>query len=400
MYQRIGAAAYKTDIENTVKLCNAVGNPQNNFKTIHVAGTNGKGSVSHALSAIFQANGYKTGLYTSPHLVDFRERIRIDGKKINKKFICNFIKNHKTDIEEINPSFFEVTVALAFLYFAEKNADIAIIETGLGGRLDSTNIITPELSVITNISFDHTALLGNTIEKIAFEKAGIIKKNIPVVIGETQTDTVNIFKQKAAENNSEIFFADKIKSLKNLKITSDLKGDYQKKNMLTVLQCVEVLKKHGYDLKDEKNNYALRNIKKISGLRGRWEITGKIPLTICDTAHNEAGLKLVFSQLLTLKFEKLHIVFGVVNDKETLNYWSFLPKKAFYYFCTPDIPRGRDSQNLAIEAKNFGIKGNAYKNVNDALKAAKENASKNDVIFIGGSTFTVADYLSNLEMNK
>ncbi|NUM31928.1 MAG: bifunctional folylpolyglutamate synthase/dihydrofolate synthase [Bacteroidetes bacterium] len=400
MYQRIGAAAYKTDIENTVKLCNLLYNPQNSFKCIHVAGTNGKGSVSHALAAVFQANGYKTGLYTSPHLVDFRERIRINGKKISKNFVCGFINKYKIEIEEINPSFFEVTVALAFNYFAKKDIDIAIIETGLGGRLDSTNIITPELSVITNISFDHTALLGNTLEKIAKEKAGIIKKNTPVVIGETQNQIADIFKEKAMENSSEIFFADKNINFKNLKISSDLKGDYQKKNMNTVWQCIEILKQKGYKLNDSKNIYAIKNIKKLTGLRGRWEIISKKPLTICDTAHNEAGLRLVINQLLKMEFDKLHIVFGVVNDKETFKYWGFLPKNAIYYFCKPEIPRGRDSHSLYDEAKRNGIIGKTFENTVNAANHAIEVAGKNDVIFIGGSTFTVADYLCFHEKKK
>lgn len=393
MYQRIGAVAYKTDLTNTIKLCKITGNQHENIKTIHIAGTNGKGSVSHALAAVFQNCGYKTGLYTSPHLVDFRERIKINGKYISKKFVCDFINKYFNEIEEINPSFFEVTVAITFCYFAEKKIDIAIIETGLGGRLDSTNIINPLLSVITNISYDHTNLLGNTLEKIAFEKAGIIKKNIPVVIGETQNETKDVFVNKANDNNAEIYFADENESLKNREIISDLQGDYQKQNMKTVLQCVEVLKKQGFKFNDKKVSSALKNIKKLTGLHGRWEILEYKPLLICDTAHNQAGLKIVVNQLLNLKYNKLHIVFGVVNDKETSEYWNFLPQNAIFYFCKPNVPRGRDAIELAKEAKENGFLGKTFEKTEDAVNFAKLSADKNDVIFIGGSTFTVADYL-------
>ncbi|MCC6721435.1 MAG: bifunctional folylpolyglutamate synthase/dihydrofolate synthase [Bacteroidia bacterium] len=400
MFQRIGSAAYKTDLINTIRLCEVTGNPYQQLKTIHIAGTNGKGSISHAISAIFQKSGFKTGLYTSPHLVDFRERIKINGKFISKKYVRDFVNEYYKEIEEINPSFFEVTVAMAFKYFKEKKVDIAIIETGLGGRLDSTNIITPLLSVISNISFDHTALLGNTLQEIAFEKAGIIKENVPVVIGETQESIKEIFINKALECNSSIFFADKNLSLYNKKIESDLKGDYQQRNMLTVLQCVEVLNERNFKLEKSIVNNALKNIKKLTGLRGRWDILSEKPMVICDTAHNEAGLKVVFNQIGNINFKKLHIVFGVVNDKDTKMYWDFLPSNAYYYFCKPDIPRGREAKSIANEAMEKGIKGLIFNSVLEAVIYAKSIANANDLIFIGGSTFTVADYYTAIENNK
>lgn len=400
MFQRIGSAAYKTDLINTIRLCEVTGNPYQQLKTIHIAGTNGKGSISHAISAIFQKSGFKTGLYTSPHLVDFRERIKINGKFISKKYVRDFVNEYYKEIEEINPSFFEVTVAMAFKYFKEKKVDIAIIETGLGGRLDSTNIITPLLSVISNISFDHTALLGNTLQEIAFEKAGIIKENVPVVIGETQESIKEIFINKALECNSSLFFADKNLKLYNTKIESDLKGDYQQNNMLTVLQCVEVLNERNFKLEKSIVNNALKNIKKLTGLRGRWDILSEKPLLICDTAHNEAGLKVVFNQIGNINFKKLHIVFGVVNDKDTKMYWDFLPSNAYYYFCKPDIPRGREAQSIANEAMEKGIKGVIFNSVLEAVNFAKSVAKANDLIFIGGSTFTVADYYTAIENNK
>ncbi len=397
MYHQIGAAAYKPGLTNTILFCNALGNPELKFKSIHVAGTNGKGSTSHALAAVFQQHGYKTGLYTSPHLVDFRERIRINGQMIPKQNVVDFIDAHRNTIESISPSFFEVTVGMAFDYFAKEKVDIAIIETGIGGRLDSTNIINPILSVITNISFDHTDLLGDTLQKIALEKAGIIKPKTHVVIGETQEEIKNVFIKKAFENNSEIFFADTNPSYFNTIISTDLPGDFQQKNMITVMQAVEVLKESGFALSKFEVARALQNIKGLTGLRGRWEICGNNPFIVCDTGHNQAGLQVAMNELSKVKYKKLYMVFGVVNDKNTQSFWPLLPKNATYLFCTPSIPRGRNDTNLCEEASQNGINGKAYGTVINAFNAAIEMANPEDAIFIGGSTFVVADYLSSIK---
>ncbi len=397
MYHRIGAAAYKNDLTNTIALCQHLSNPQTQFKAIHVAGTNGKGSTSHALAAIFQHHGYKTGLYTSPHLIDFRERIKIDGKMIPESEVIDFVVGNSEAIESIGPSFFEATVGLAFHYFAKEKVDIAIIETGLGGRLDSTNIITPELSVITNISYDHTDMLGKTLGEIAFEKAGIIKPNIPVVIGETNPNTQNIFIDKAAKSNSQIYFADQNTTYFNTEIDTDLMGDYQQKNMMTVMQSVEVLKILGYPLSIFKVAQALQNVKGYTGLRGRWEILSTQPFVVCDTGHNYAGIEAAMSELKKINAPKCYIVFGVVNEKETEHIWELLPKHAIYLFCTPSIPRGRNAENLRDEAERHGLRGEFYANVMQACSKAQELASSDDAIYIGGSTFVVADYLTYLE---
>jgi dihydrofolate synthase/folylpolyglutamate synthase len=413
MFTRIGAVALKKDIHNTVKLCAAIDNPQTKFKSIHIGGTNGKGSTSHMLAAIFQKAGYKTGLYTSPHLKDFRERIRINGKMIPKSTVTNFVKSQKQNIKEIEPSFFEVTVAMAFDYFAKEKVDIAIIEVGLGGRLDSTNIITPELSVITNISLDHTNILGDTLQEIAFEKAGIIKPQIPVVIGEQQAKSAPVFLKSAKTNNTQIVFAEtelrisdsakkhnkpklniyKAEQLlfKNLKI--DLTGNYQLKNIKTVIQSVLILRENGYKLPNEAIYSALKNVKKITGLQGRWQTLSKKPLVICDTGHNKAGLTEVLKNIANTPHQRLHMVIGMVKDKDIDGVLALLPKKANYYFCAPALERALPAADLAQKASKFSLTGQAYKSVKNALAQAKVNAKNNDLIFVGGSTFVVAEIL-------
>ena len=385
MYQRSGIAAYKKDIGNIIKACKILNNPQKKIKTIHIAGTNGKGSTAHMLASILQEAGYKTGLYTSPHLKDFRERIKINGKTIDKKYIINFIKENQLEFEKINMSFFEFTVAMAFNYFTESKVDIAIIETGLGGRLDSTNIINPELSIITNIGLDHTNLLGNTIEKIAFEKAGIIKKNIPIIIGRKQDKTKEIFKSIAKEKNAKLYYNDNPKN-----ITTDVKGDYQNENIGTAIKAIEVL---NWNISNEQINKGINNIIKNTGLEGRWQKLSENPLTICDVGHNEDGIKNILRQIEKTKFNKLHFIFGSVNDKVLTNVFKLLPKKAKYYFCAAKIDRALQTNILKQRAEEFNLYGDEFSSVNQAYINAKENASKDDLIFIGGSTFIVAEVL-------
>ena len=385
MYQRSGIAAYKKDIGNIIKACKLLNNPQKKIKTIHIAGTNGKGSTAHMLASILQESGYKTGLYTSPHLKDFRERIKINGKTIDKKYIINFIKENQLEFEKINMSFFEFTVAMAFNYFTESKVDIAIIETGLGGRLDSTNIINPELSIITNIGLDHTNLLGNTIEKIAFEKAGIIKKNTPIIIGRKQDKTKEIFKSIAKEKNAKLYYNDNPKN-----ITTDVKGDYQNENIGTAIKAIEVL---NWNISNEQINKGINNILKNTGLEGRWQKLSENPLTICDVGHNEDGIKNILRQIEKTKFNKLHFIFGSVNDKVLTNVFKLLPKKAKYYFCAAKIDRALQTNILKQRAEEFNLYGDEFSSVNQAYINAKENASKDDLIFIGGSTFIVAEVL-------
>jgi len=385
MYQRSGIAAYKKDIGNIIKACKILNNPQKKIKTIHIAGTNGKGSTAHMLASILQEAGYKTGLYTSPHLKDFRERIKINGKTIDKKYIINFIKENQLEFEKINMSFFEFTVAMAFNYFTESKVDIAIIETGLGGRLDSTNIINPELSIITNIGLDHTNLLGNTIEKIAFEKAGIIKKNTPIIIGRKQDKTKEIFKSIAKEKNAKLYYNDNPKN-----ITTDVKGDYQNENIGTAIKAIEVL---NWNISNEQINKGINNILKNTGLEGRWQKLSENPLTICDVGHNEDGIKNILRQIEKTKFNKLHFIFGSVNDKVLTNVFKLLPKKAKYYFCAAKIDRALQTNILKQRAEEFNLYGDEFSSVNQAYINAKENASKDDLIFIGGSTFIVAEVL-------
>jgi len=413
MFTRIGAAAMKKDLHNTIALCNHLSNPQDKFKTIHVAGTNGKGSTSHMLAAVLQKAGYKTGLYTSPHLKDFRERIRVNGEIISESYVVDFTEKEKDLIEEISPSFFEVTVAMAFAYFEEQQVDIAVIEVGLGGRLDSTNIILPELSVITNISFDHTNLLGNTLQEIAYEKAGIIKPGIPVVIGEKQDESYPVFTEKAATTNSELIFANTelhnsdTRREKTELVTSvyhgssllykdlrlDLTGTYQLKNVLTVIQSVLTLNKIGFNIPDEAVYAALAHTVEITGLQGRWQTIGTNPLIICDTGHNIAGINEVLENIQATPHEQLDIVIGMLKDKDVSSVLQLLPKTAKYYFCQPLLERALPAQELATQAEKFGLNGQVYETVHQALDAAKTDAAINDLIFVGGSTFVVAEVL-------
>jgi dihydrofolate synthase/folylpolyglutamate synthase len=413
MFTRVGAAALKKDLHNTIAFCEKLGRPEKKFKSIHIGGTNGKGSTTHMLAAILQQAGYKTGLYTSPHLKDFRERIRVNGKMTPKSFVKEFVKTQKTAIKEIEPSFFEVTVAMAFDYFAKEKVDIAVIEVGLGGRLDSTNIITPELSVITNISLDHTNILGDTLPEIAFEKAGIIKKNIPIVIGEKQEETEAVFLKKAAAENAKISFADKVLHLENIRTSSgyltvdvykqnqllypniklDLTGGHQLKNIVTVIAAVLQLKEVGFIISDETIYSALKNVKRLTGLQGRWQTLAKKPLTICDTGHNKAGLTEVIHNIAATLHQNLHFVIGMVKDKDISGVLAILPKDATYYFCQPNLERAVTSEELSSQAKNFGLQGNTFSTVAAAYQSAKSNAKSNDLIFIGGSTFVVAEIL-------
>ncbi|MFD1615583.1 bifunctional folylpolyglutamate synthase/dihydrofolate synthase [Gelatiniphilus marinus] len=390
MYQKQGKSAFKKDLSNTLKLAEHLNRPEHKFKSIHVAGTNGKGSTSHMLASVLQEAGYKVGLYTSPHLKDFRERIKINGKEVGKQFVIGFIKRNKAFFEANALSFFEMTVGMAFKYFSKEKVDIAVVEVGLGGRLDSTNIITPELSVITNIGIDHSQFLGNTLEAIAFEKGGIIKPNIPVVIGETQKETQSVFKDLAKKNNSNITFADQEIS-ENYK--TDLLGSYQSKNIKTVIQAVKELKNKDYKISEENIKQGLLKVINNTGLLGRWQVLNEKPKVVCDTGHNREGLQYVMHQLLNENFNQLHIVFGVVNDKDTSSIADLLPKNASYYFCKPDIPRGMDAYKLQKALCKFNLKGNAYNSVSEAYKMALKQADLNDLIFVGGSTFVVAEII-------
>lgn len=391
MYQTQGASAYKKDLTNTILLVNHLNNPQEKIKCIHVAGTNGKGSTSHMLASILQEAGYKVGLYTSPHLKDFRERIKINGVTVSENFVCDFINTHKVFFEENDMSFFEMSVGLAFDYFAKEKVDIAIIEVGLGGRLDATNIITPLVSVITNIGIDHTQFLGNTLEAIAGEKAGIIKPNIPVVIGEYTTETQPIFLAKAKANQAEIYFAS---DLISEEFPSDLMGDYQTHNKKTVLQTIAVLNSQKeFKIFQEDIKSGLLQVVKNTGLQGRWQQLGDSPKVICDTAHNKNGLEIVMYQIQKEKFDTLHIVLGVVNDKDLDEVLPLFPKNAIYYFCKPNIPRGLDAAILYQKATTFGLHGEVFNSVSEAYKKALQIASKSDFIYIGGSTFVVAEIL-------
>ena len=386
IYQRNGVIAYKKDINNIISATKILKDPHKKFRNIHIAGTNGKGSIAHMLSSIFQEAGYKVGLYTSPHLKDFRERIKINGKMISQKKVIDFVKKYKYDFEKINLSFFEFTVALAFNYFAKEKIDIGIIETGLGGRLDSTNIILPELSIVSNIGIDHTNLLGNTIEKIAREKAGIIKSKTPVIIGRNQKKIRKILIDVANKKNTTL----KYSSPHNYQ--TDLNGNYQKENINTVVTAILELQKVGWKIKNKDIQNGLLNTKKNTGILGRWQKLKEKPLIICDIAHNKDGINAIIKQLKKQKYNNLHIVFGTVNDK-SLDILSLLPKDAKYYFCKPNIPRGLNEVILQNSASRKKLKGKCYHSVKNALKAAKINANKEDLIFIGGSTFIVAEIL-------
>jgi dihydrofolate synthase/folylpolyglutamate synthase len=378
-------------LDRVERFLDELGNPHLNLPAvIHVAGTNGKGSTSHMLASVLQEAGYNVGLYTSPHLKDFRERIRINGKVISKQFVVDFIKRNKAFFESHSLSFFEMTVGMAFDYFAKQKVDIAVIEVGLGGRLDSTNIITPELSVITNIGFDHMQILGDTLQKIAGEKAGIIKRNIPVVIGETQNETESVFKSKAKDTNSPIYFADRLieKSLE-----SDLKGFYQKHNIKTVLQSVRVLQDSQFRISQSALKKGLLNVTKNTGLKGRWQVLGHNPKIVCDTAHNKEGLSYIIKQLKSETFNNLHIVFGVVNDKDLSSIMTLLPKRATYYLCKPDVQRGLGVKELELVFNKHKLTCQSYESVNEAFNNAKLNAHKDDLIYVGGSTFVVAEII-------
>ena len=410
MFSRIGAAAFKKDLTNTLKLCEFLDIPQDKFKSIHVAGTNGKGSVSHMLAAILQTAGFKTGLYTSPHLKDFRERIKIDGEYISKEFVVDFTERIKPLIEEIEPSFFEITVAMAFEYFAQEKVDIAVIEVGLGGRFDSTNVIVPELSIITNIGWDHMNMLGNSLDKIAFEKAGIIKKNIPVIVGEVLPETENVFTEIAKEKKSPLFIASEkrkvanwdwkdhelIVELEQLHKTDhkfyhlDLLGLYQLKNLITALEACSQLQSE-WKLNDEIIQKALKQVKKMTGLHGRWEVIHKDPLVILDVAHNEDGFKQLAEQIEVTDHNNLHIIIGMVKDKEIERILSLLPKHAHYYFTRAQIPRAMSEDELAVKATIAGLNGESFSEVNAALQAALNKAHKDDLILVCGSVFLVGE---------
>jgi dihydrofolate synthase/folylpolyglutamate synthase len=419
MFSRIGAAAYREDFHNTIALCDALDNPQTKFNCIHIAGTNGKGSTSHMLAAILQQAGYKTGLYTSPHLKDFRERIKINGEMISEAFVVEFVERNKKLSEAIEPSFFELTVAMAFDYFNRQQVDIAVIETGLGGRLDSTNIITPILSIITNIGYDHMNILGDTLEKIAAEKAGIIKPAVPVVIGEYLPETKAIFLNKAAECKAPIHFAQDEYAVTNIETTAqqlncavtsaaqqvtenfslDLNGLYQTKNLQTVLCAEGILINEGFYIKNEAEKFALAHVKKLTGLQGRWDVIAEHPLVVLDVAHNEDGIRQVLAQ--TSQFlmpskdvglqKKLHFVIGMVKDKEVSKVLSMLPKDATYYFTNAHIPRAMAAADLQLKAAEYGLTGNYFDNVNEAILAAKKQADPNDMIVVCGSVFLVGE---------
>ncbi len=417
MYSRIGSAAYKEDLDNTIALCNTLDNPQNKFKSIHIAGTNGKGSTTHMLAAMLQQAGYKTGLYTSPHLKDFRERIKIGGadgfREIPEDAVVAFVSNIKNISEQIEPSFFEMTVAMAFDYFANEKVDIAVIETGLGGRLDSTNIITPILSIITNIGYDHMDLLGDTLEKIAAEKAGIIKPGVPVIIGEYIPETKQVFINKAKKENAPIYFAQDEYEVSNVNYSptllscdmrntehditesfeSDLNGLYQTKNLKTVLCAEGILMQLGFSIKNEDEKYALKHVKKLTGLGGRWDVISENPTVVLDVAHNEDGIKQLLEQLELVKPKdsQLHLVIGMVKDKDVNKVLAILPKDAIYYFSNAHIDRAMPHTILKEKANEFNLKGESFDDVNKAIATAKSAANANDIIIVCGSIFLVAE---------
>ena len=388
VYQNQGKTAYKANLNNIIELCSLFNNPQNNFKSIHLAGTNGKGSCSHMLASVYQEAGYKVGLYTSPHLKDFRERIKTNGQEISENEVISFVKENKDKYEPIVPSFFELTVVLAFKHFSEQNVDIAIIETGLGGRLDSTNIIKPELSIITNISKDHAQFLGNTLEKIAGEKAGIIKTNTPVVIGDVNKDLIPTFRNKAKELNSNFYLSQNIK----LTYPSDLVGPYQTNNQKTVLQAINVLKQN-WKISESNIKEGLKKVILNTGLQGRWQILNTSPLTVCDVGHNKAGLEFLVPKLKEISKNNLIIVFGTVKDKDSKEILTLLPKKAHYIFTQANIARAKNASELHQEAKEFNLNGEIILDVKSALEKAQSIAKEEDTIFIGGSTFVVAEIL-------
>ena len=386
-YQRKGEVAYKKDIGNIIYACEKLNNPQNKIKTIHIAGTNGKGSTTNMIASILIESGYKTGTYTSPHLKDFRERICINGKKIEEKKVIDFIKKNKVWFNDINMSFFEMTVAMAFNYFYEEKVDLAVIETGLGGRLDSTNIINPEISIITNVSLDHTNLLGKNIHSIASEKAGIIKNNTPIIIGRKQTEIEHIFKNISDKKKAPLIFAEKTK------FTSDLKGDYQKENINTTIEAIKQLQKKDWNITRQNIITGLNNVKKNLYFKGRWEILQSDPLIIAETAHNFEGLKNAINQFKTIKFKNLHFILGMSKDKRHKEIFKILPKNATYYFSQARTERSIQKEKLYELGNNYNLNGNVYSSINDALIEAKKRANKDDLIFIGGSIFVISEVL-------
>ncbi|MBN1598958.1 MAG: bifunctional folylpolyglutamate synthase/dihydrofolate synthase [Bacteroidales bacterium] len=413
-YQRIGIAAYKADLENAYLMDAHFNKPHRNYKAIHIAGTNGKGSVSHILASVLQASGYKTGLYTSPHLLDFRERIKVNGIPVSKKFVTQFTNQNMNFFKRIKPSFFEMTVFMAFEYFAHENVDIAVIETGLGGRLDTTNIISPELSVITNIGMDHMQLLGDTTEKIAAEKAGIIKANTPVIIGDASSEIKKIFEKTAFQKGSSIYYADQIfkivNSLQNTdgtishyfpddmnpgfhKLITDLRGMYQKKNIVTAIGALRILKSQGLKITHDSIRNGIGSVIKTTGLMGRWQVISFNPLIVCDIAHNADGLKETLAQIQNTAHKDLHLVLGFVNDKNLDEIFSLFPANASYYFCKPDIPRAARLEDIEKAAMKFNLNYTTFEKVNPAFIKAQSEAVKEDLIYIGGSTFVVADFL-------
>lgn len=413
MFQRIGAAAYKANLNNTIALCSLLGNPYNHFPSVHIAGTNGKGSVSHMLASVFQESGLKTALFTSPHLKDYRERMKINGQMIPESFVTTFVTSHLEDFARIEPSFFEMSFAMAMQWFSDEKVDIAVIETGMGGRLDSTNVITPLLSVITNIGLDHTRFLGNTIPLIAAEKGGIIKPGIPVVIGETHPESLEVFRSIATKCSSPLMVADQEVTVarnkelaepgrlhaeaslfgKQFRISSPLAGNYQLKNIATVLCALHVLKTNPAIKKELKTETGIANTIHNTGLLGRWQTIKERPLTICDIGHNAHGIACVVEQISSLSFKNLHFVIGVVDDKDLSAMLSLLPVSATYYFCKADIPRGLDASLLKETAVKFGLQGDVYHSVRLALEAAWVAAGEKDLVFVGGSAFTVAEVI-------
>ncbi|MCP1382182.1 bifunctional folylpolyglutamate synthase/dihydrofolate synthase [Runella salmonicolor] len=413
VFHRVGAAAMKPGLGNIMALCEALGSPQTRFKSIHVGGTNGKGSTSHLLAAILQSAGYNVGLHTSPHLKSYTERFKINGQPCDERVVVDFVEKHNSLIERVEPSFFEISVALAFDYFAQQNVDIAIIEVGLGGRLDSTNIISPLLSVITNISFDHTDLLGDTLEKIAFEKAGIIKADTPVVISETQPETAPVFIQKAEELNAPIYFADqqyyvnslsvekgkrvvsveskKEVSLPENTITLDLVGNYQLKNVAGVWQSVELLKQQGFYIPLDAVKSGMAHCTTLTSFKGRWQVLSESPMTVADVAHNYGGLSETINQIKRYDFDQLHLILGFVKDKDVKGVLGLFPTNAHFYFCSFDSPRALPSSELVYIADKVGLIGGIYRDVNEALSAARQKATTNDFIYVGGSTFVFSE---------
>lgn len=410
IFQRVGAAAYKPDLTNTIKLCEAFGNPQKRFKSIHVAGTNGKGSTSHMLASVLQSSGYKTGLYTSPHLKSFTERIKINGEDVSEEFVVDFVKRVHPHIASIKPSFFEITVVMAFEYFAVQKVDVAVIEVGLGGRLDSTNVITPDLSVITNIGWDHKDLLGDSLEKIAGEKAGIIKPGIPVVVSERQSEVAHVFEGKARQERSKLYFASDELTVTSWEkhnrfnfdvfrgteevlraIPLPLQGLYQQKNLAGVIKSISVLRDLGYNISDIQLKHGLEHVTLQTKLKGRWQKLSVAPLMICDTAHNIDGVREVVKQINMQKVARKHIVWGMVKDKDVSDILALLPQEAEYYFCQASIPRAMEAELLAEKAIAVGLHGVVCRDVNSAIRTALFNASENDLVFIGGSTFVVAE---------